>query len=146
MDSAFKYVIADGIELEGDYPYTGKRATCTSEKHDVQGKITDFHDVTVNSSDALKEAVTKGPVSVAIEADKAAFQLYKGGIIQGDKCGVALDHGVLVVGYGIDNGVEYFTVKNSWGPDWGESGYVRLGIEAGAGVCGVQSQASYPIV
>ena len=79
-----------------------------------------------------------GPVSVTIQANQPAFQGYTGGIITSN-CGTQLDHGVLAVGYGVDNGVEFFLVKNSWGASWGEVGYVRIGIQAGAGVCGIQS-------
>jgi len=69
-------------------------------------------------------------------------------VITGTSCGTQLDHGVLVVGYGTDtDGTDYYIVKNSWGPDWGQSGYVWIGRESGAGVCGIQSgPPSYPIV
>jgi len=83
--------------------------------------------------------VNAGPVSVAIEADQAVFQSYRGGIITGG-CGSNLDHGVLVVGYG-DN---YWIVKNSWGGAWGEGGYVRLGRVSGDGVCGINKQPFFP--
>merc|ERR1719221_165766 len=89
-----------------------------------------------------------GPVSVAIEADKFAFQLYKTGVLKGT-CGTALDHGVLVVGYGTDeNGVDYWKVKNSWGSQWGMEGYVMmLRGKAGAGECGILSgPPSFPVV
>jgi len=72
--------------------------------------------------------------------------MYTSGIIT-KNCGTQLDHGVLAVGYGVENGVEYFIVKNSWGPSWGESGYVRIGVADGAGICGIQSgPPSYPSV
>lgn len=96
-----------------------------------------YSDVTSKSPDQLKAALNKGPVSVAIEADKAVFQQYTGGIISGKDCGTSLDHGVLAVGYGSENGQEYFIVKNSWGSNWGDNGFVKLAIENGAGVCGI---------
>jgi C1A family cysteine protease len=99
--------------------------------------VKSYSDVTSKSPDQLKAALNKGPVSVAIEADKAVFQQYTGGIISGSDCGTSLDHGVLAVGYGSENGQEYFIVKNSWGSNWGDNGFVKLAIEDGAGVCGI---------
>jgi len=82
--------------------------------------------VTPNTPSALQAAVAKGPVSVAIEADKLVFQSYTSGIISSTKCGTTLDHGVLVVGYGTQAGQDYWLMKNSWGPTWGEKGYFKL--------------------
>lgn len=59
-----------------------------------------------------------------------------------------LNHGVAVVGYGVDkDGTKYWTVKNSWGPDWGEQGYIRMqrDVKAKEGLCGIAMAASYPI-
>merc|ERR1711907_468392 len=105
------------------------------------GKVVGFQDVSSGSATQLKAALNKGPVSVAIEADKMAFQGYTGGVITGTACGTQLDHGVLAVGYGMEDGEEYFLVKNSWGSSWGESGYVKIGQ---ANVCGITQQPSYP--
>ena len=67
------------------------------------------------------QAAAHQPVSVAIEADQKAFQLYMGGVFSDETCGIELDHGVLVVGYGVDaEEGEYYIVKNSWGPEWGD--------------------------
>merc|ERR1712072_1563502 len=91
---------------------------------------------------ALKAAVSKQPVSVAIEADKSAFQLYAGGVLDNPACGTKLDHGVLIVGYGTDSGKDYWKVKNSWGATWGEKGYLRM--IRNKNQCGIATQPSYP--
>lgn len=69
------------------------------------------------------------------------------GVFTGD-CGTELDHGVAIVGYGTTlDGTKYWIVKNSWGPEWGEKGYIRMqrGVDAEEGLCGIAMEASYPI-
>lgn len=95
-----------------------------------------------NDNAQLKAAVATGPISIQIEADQASFQYYTGGIIS-TGCGTATDHGVLIVGYGSENGQDYWIVKNSWGANWGENGFVRIADVAGAGVCGINTGAQY---
>jgi C1A family cysteine protease len=110
--------------------------------------LSGFKDVAANSEAALETAIVQQPVSVAVEADQSVFQFYSGGVMD-SACGTQLDHGVLAVGYGVDTGKEYYKVKNSWGADWGEKGYIRLGRGAKfnpSGQCGVQMMASYPVV
>ena len=147
MDNAFKYAVAFPIDTEAEYPYTASRSSCAIK--DPQGiQATTYTDVTSNSPSELQKAVTKGPVSVAIEADQAAFQLYNGGVIS-KNCGTKLDHGVLVVGFGTDSTLgDYWKLKNSWGGSWGESGFFRIArsAETGPGVCGLQVEPSYPSV
>merc|ERR1739845_1728 len=89
-----------------------------------------------------KKAVAQQPVSVAIEADKSAFQLYTSGVLDNPACGTKLDHGVLIVGYGTDSGKDYWKVKNSWGATWGEKGYLRM--VRNKNQCGIAQQPSYP--
>jgi len=98
--------------------------------------------VTANDENALMAAVAKQPVSVAIEADTSVFQLYESGVLTSSGCGTSLDHGVLTVGYGTDDGTAYWKVKNSWGTSWGENGYIRM--ERGVNMCGISQMASYP--
>jgi C1A family cysteine protease len=145
MDDAFAYVIANkGITSEALYPYTAVTGTCKSPLPASVASITSFTDVTKNTMSALETAIVQQPISVAVEADQAAWQSYTGGIVTAN-CGTALDHGVLAVGYGSTGGQDYYLVKNSWGAAWGEKGYIRLAKGPdGDGMCGIQMDPSYP--
>ena len=154
MDNAFKWISKNnGLCTEKDYPYvsgsTKTGGTCKTTCSVVKNSdIISYVDVQ-HSDDALMTAIAGQPVSVAIEADQVDFQLYKSGVFTG-KCGTNLDHGVLAVGYGTENGQDYYKVKNSWGVTWGQSGYILLGrgssYNNGKGQCGILLDASYPVV
>jgi len=70
--------------------------------------------------------------------------MYTGGVLSGAACGINMDHGVLVVGYGTENDINYYLVQNTWGANWGERGYIKIAVEEGKGVCGIQQDAGYP--
>lgn len=146
MDSAFEYAIQNGICTEQEEPYEAKDETCM-DNCETKYHFSDCIDVTPNNEEHLMEAVSFTPVSVAIEADHQVFMFYKSGIIDSVDCGTNLDHGVLVVGYGEENGQKYWIVKNSWGIEWGEDGYVRIARDdskiGSQGICGIASQPSY---
>jgi C1A family cysteine protease len=148
MDYGFQYIIQNGgICGEDSYPYTAQDGNCT--KCTPVAKISSYKDVTPNSDSALQVAVALQPVSVAVEADGMDWQFYSGGVVT-DTCGTNLDHGVLVVGYGTDSSAgDFWKVKNSWGPDWGENGYIRIGRGSKFdpnGECGILMDPSYPVV
>jgi len=145
MEHAFEWIEQNGICSEDAYSYTsggGRRGRCHVPACQPVVTITGYVDVPSRDEDALKAAVASQPVSVAIEADKRVFQLYRGGVFQSDECGTQLDHAVLVVGYGTEGGMDYWKVKNSWGVSWGEGGYIRMA--RGTDLCGIAMQASYP--
>lgn len=155
MDYGFQYIIDQrGLCTEDSYPYVGvKQFICSSHRSSctkVNSPISSYQDV-LESEASLENALCKGPVSVAIEADQSSFQLYGGGVLTSG-CGDRLDHGVLAVGFGRDGfgGDKYWKVKNSWGTNWGENGYIRMvkgtGANSGAGECGILKSASYPKV
>ena len=92
----------------------------------------------------MKAAVAKQPVSVLIEADKSVFQMYHGGIFDSASCGTNLDHATLVVGYGEENGKEFWIMKNSWGTGWGDNGYILMRRNYN-NMCGVAATPAYAI-
>ena len=78
------------------------------------------------------------PLSVYIEADAAVFQSYKSGIFTSTSCGTATNHATNIVGWGADPIYgDYWIMRNSWGTGWGESGYMRMQVAVGAGLCGI---------
>jgi len=156
MDAAFSYIIdVGGIESEDTYPYVsgdGSNPDCLFKKRKVAATLSTYVDVASGDEAALQEAVaTVGPVSVAIDASQDSFKNYDGiGVYYERNCSsVNLDHGVLVVGYGIDTDTiiqrEYWLVKNSWNAGWGDNGYIKMARNRGNN-CGIATAASYPLV
>ncbi|GIY62558.1 cathepsin L [Caerostris extrusa] len=148
MDQAFEYIKDNhGIDTEQSYPYTAEDGTCHFKKADVGATVTGYVDIPTGDEDALKKAVaTVGPISVAIDASHDSFQTYQDGVYDEPECSPdQLDHGVLIVGYGTEDGSDYWLVKNSWGKTWGIKGYIKMSRNKD-NQCGIATQASYPLV
>ncbi|XP_041827676.1 cathepsin L.1 [Melanotaenia boesemani] len=148
MDNAFRYIQANGgIDTEDSYPYEAEDGQCRYNPDNVGAKCTGYVDVTEGDEDALKEAVaTVGPISVGIDASQPSFQFYDSGVYDESDCSSTdLDHGVLAVGYGTENGKDYWLVKNSWGLEWGFKGYIKMSRNK-SNQCGIATAASYPLV
>ena len=145
MDDAFQFVKQKGICTEKSYPYEARDDTCKNCKSIF--KIGGYHDVPTKQESALQNAAYTQPISVAIEGDHPSFQFYSSGVYDGD-CGYTLDHGVLVVGWGVESGKDYWKVKNSWGGSWGDEGYILLArnVADKRGQCGIAMQPSYPVM
>lgn len=154
MDNAFRYVKkAGGVDTEKDYPYVSgvtqePNDNCSFNAAGAVAKVTGLVDIPSGKEELLKEALAyNGPISVAINAGPLSFMMYHEGIYDDPDCrggSESLNHGVLLVGYGHENGIPYWLIKNSWGTGWGENGYVR--IKRGGNLCGVETAASYPMI
>jgi cathepsin L len=152
MDQAFAYITANkGIDTEASYPYTAETGTCQYSASNCGSMLTaasdgtGYTDVTSGSEADLQNAVYAAPVSVAIDASQPSFQSYTSGVYYEPACSsTQLDHGVLAVGWGTDKtGGDYWIVKNSWGTDWGQNGWIWMARNKNNN-CGIATMASYP--
>ena len=148
MTDAFEYAIQNPMCTEKEDPYEAEDEKCINCNSNV--KFSACYKLVENNELLMKHVVKNyGPISVAIQADQSVFRNYEDGIIDSDSCGTNLDHGVLIVGYGVENDKKYWIVKNSWGTDWGENGYVRILRTDNTnyeGICGIAMQPSFPVV
>ncbi|KAJ3697401.1 hypothetical protein LUZ61_001106 [Rhynchospora tenuis] len=147
MTTAFEYLMkAGGLESEEDYPYTGvDRGTCKFDKSKIVASVKNFSVVSIDEDQIAANLVKHGPLAIGINA--VFMQTYIGGVSCPYICGKHLDHGVLLVGYGSAGyspirlkDKPYWIIKNSWGENWGESGYYK--ICRGRNICGVDSMVS----
>lgn len=148
--ASYKYIISNGgIDTEDSYQYEEAMGECRYKPENVGATITNYAAVSPPMSEtALTVAIANiGPISVSIDASNRTFSFYNGtGIYYEPQCSEQdLDHMVLAVGYGVLDGKQYYLVKNSWGSDWGDEGYIKMSRN-GANNCGIASSASYPIM
>lgn len=132
---------------EEEYPYSNQLNSVCYESMCKNIENICTHSGRVKSDEnSLKTIVTEQPVSVAIKSD--SLQFYNGGIYDGE-CSGDINHAVLVVGYGSDeeSGIDYWIIKNSWGENWGENGYIRLIRNDGSkyGKCDIASEGLIPL-
>ena len=157
ITTAFQYGIDEGINLEENYPYTmgeyssgdDTRGTCS--KSGAEYFVTSYDDRSISKFD--EEALTNyiysvGPIAVAIDAGNRKFSWYSSGVHYDSGCGYKpreLNHAVLAVGYGTDaDDGDYYIVKNSWGADWGDGGFIKMARNKDNN-CGIATDCSYTV-
>jgi len=133
---AYMYVKnAGGLDTESSYPYVGFQGACRFRQDTVGGKITGEKNGYGGSEDNMAaNLAAEAPFSVLVDAQ--TWQFYRSGIMKQNQCGKDLDHAVVAVGYSMPS--KFWRVRNSWGADWGENGFIRL--EFGTNTCGIRSQ------
>ncbi|KAG2528343.1 hypothetical protein BBO99_00003867 [Phytophthora kernoviae] len=141
---AMQYIQDNGVCTEKSYPYASVERSspqCSNSCSPTKSSIKRVVTLTTGDEDGLISALKKQPVIVAVTSDNSVWKQYMSGVMS--SCdSTAIDHAVLAVGYDDKS----FKIKNSWGTDWGEKGYVRIarGSNGGTGVCGVLTRMSYP--
>ncbi|KAM9309802.1 cathepsin S-like [Pholidichthys leucotaenia] len=144
---AFQYVIDNnGIDSETGYPYEGMDEECHYSSTYNASTCSQYNSLPSGDEDALKQAVaTVGPISVCIDAFQQSFFLYKSGVYDDPSCSQEINHAVLLVGYGSEDGKDYWLVKNSWGTEFGEDGYVKM-VRNKDDQCGIALYGYYPVI
>ena len=149
---AFKHVIKfKGIMPEKAFPYPVDHPYyfhphCKFNKDNITATISSYKTIPSGNEAELQKAVAEvGPVSVSINAALKSFQSYRSGVFNPDQCPTRLDHSVVVVGYGQENGLDYWLIKNSWDTWWGLDGYGKM-VRNKGNKCGIATSAVYPIV
>uniref|UniRef100_A0A673HCA7 Cathepsin S, ortholog2, tandem duplicate 1 n=1 Tax=Sinocyclocheilus rhinocerous TaxID=307959 RepID=A0A673HCA7_9TELE len=144
MSSAFQYVIDNGgIDSESSYPYEGVQGQCRYNPSQHAANCTKYYFVRQGDEEALKQALANvGPISVAIDATRPQFILYRSGVYNDPTCTNKVNHAVLAVGYGAIAEQDIWLVKNS---GFGDGGYIRMARNQN-NMCGIASYACYPVI
>ncbi|UYV60952.1 CTSL [Cordylochernes scorpioides] len=148
MIKAYKYIIKNGgIDTEESYPYKAEDDYCHYNKSNIGATCKGYKKIN-EDEESLKQALAaEGPISIGIDVWDN-FIDYKGGLYNNPNCHNdrgSLNHAVLLVGYGQENGMDYWLVKNSWTESWGEKGYIKMSRNKN-NQCGIATYATYPIV
>jgi len=140
--TAYDYIIeAGGQDTEASYPYHAVNQACQFKPADVEAKITSYKTIS-NEADMKTATATVSPLSICVDA--AQWQFYSSGVMTPSQCGTSLDHCVQIVGYDTSVSPPYWNVRNSWGTDWGMSGFIRL--EYGHNTCGLTEETTTAVV
>ncbi|KAH8372731.1 hypothetical protein KR009_004051, partial [Drosophila setifemur] len=134
-----------GISLANSYKYVDHKDTCKYDAGTSGAHITGVATIPPQDEELLKKVVgTLGPVACSIYGTET-LKNYEAGIYSDEACnGEEPNHSILVVGYGSEDGKDYWIIKNSWSENWGEEGYFRL--VRGKNFCNIASECAYPVI
>jgi len=154
---AMDWVVKNGLADASQIPYKAHDGTCTmgSPTADMKAALTQFDAPAAGTGGAafgmtgwstlpkneyeplVRALAESGPAAVSVAAD--AWFSYENGIFNGCSKDAVIDHAVVALGYGEENGKKFWVIQNSWGNDWGEEGRIRLERHADGGYCGTNN-------
>merc|ERR1712194_698553 len=113
----------------------------------VGAKLNGFVDIPARDQDMVMAALLDRPLSIAFNVGEASL-FYDTGVLDAAECeknkDEDLNHAINLVGYGTENGKDYWLIRNSWSTYWGDEGYFK--VVRGKRDCGVSTDAGYPLV
>ncbi|XP_062378388.1 procathepsin L-like [Sardina pilchardus] len=145
---AFQYVSDNGgIDTEASYPYEGQDSYCRFTKSGIGAYCRGYNKLPYGDEGTLQTYLANvGPVSVSVDAGHKSFRQYSSGVYYESDCSSSkTNHAMLAVGYGTEDGQDYWLVKNSWGVRWGEQGYIKMARNRG-NQCAIACFPVYPLV
>jgi hypothetical protein len=137
-----------GIDSDQEYPYdqatydSGNSGTCSTKDNYVLTVTGFYYMGGATGSDLQTYVENTGPLSVLVDA--STWSSYTGGIVTSSACGTGVNHAVNINGFNPDGDMDYWIVRNSWGTDWGEDGYIYLEMEGNT--CNIQCFPTYASV
>lgn len=141
MHQSYDYILSNkgkGMSTESSYPYQASQMrACKIKTEVVKNLLTSYRQIPCDTPSEIAKHLQTTVVPSAI--DVSGLMFYEKGIFAG-KCPTSINHAVVIVGMGEENGVKYWKVRNSWGKQWGEKGYLRIKREAkdgDMGKCGI---------
>jgi C1A family cysteine protease len=143
--NAYQFVISEGgLETAANYPYTAQDGTCNFQSNEVAVTISSWQYATQNSDESTLQTNLVGWGALSVCVDASSWQDYTGGVLMAADCTNNIDHCVQLVGYDMTQSTPFWIVRNSWGTDWGENGYIRL--QYGQDTCAVADVATSSVI
>ena len=118
---------AGGITFEDFYPYNitdGVSPVCDLTKNDYTVTVDSWYAIQRREQEMIDYVLTKGPLTAIVDASSWSF--YINGTFAGCPAKFKINHGIQIVGVNVEDG--YWIIRNSWGPDWGDNGYMKLAL------------------
>ncbi|KAE9547829.1 hypothetical protein FO519_008957 [Halicephalobus sp. NKZ332] len=138
MGTAYTYAKTNGIPLEPSNPYHARDSSCATATGTTV-KVLNYTQLRPKDTFSMMNVIDEGhSLSIGLKSGTHDFMYYTSGILDDayDCDDDTVDHAVVIVGYGTADGVPYWIVRNTWGLEWGETGYVR--IKRGINYCNME--------